>query len=127
MIGDTIDILDARVINLQINFSVVGFANINKYDVIDSCISTLTSYFTDYYYDVGEPFKITDVYKLLNNISSVVDTKDVQVTPKIGTLYSDFGVSFEDLISDDGRYLIPPDDAVFEIKFPSLDITGEII
>ena len=127
MIGDTIDILDARIINLQINFSVVGFANVNKYDVIDTCITTLTSYITDSYYDIGEPFKITNIYKLLNNISTVVDTKDVQVTPKVGGLYSDFGVSFGEMISNDGRYLIPPEDAVFEIKFPSLDITGEII
>ena len=29
--------------------------------------------------------------------------------------------------TNDGRYLIPPIDAIFEIKFPSIDITGDII
>ena len=127
MIGDTIDILDSKVVNLEIKFSVVGFANVNKYDVINDCVTALSSYYASNYYDIGEPFKITDVYKMLNNISSVVDTKNVEVTPKTGPNYSDFGVSFEDLISDDGRYLIPMEDTIFEIKFPDTDITGEVV
>ena len=31
-----------------------------------------------------------------------------------------FNITYDDLISSDGRYLIAPQDAVFEIKFPSL-------
>lgn len=127
MIGDTIDILDAHVINLQIDFTAVGFANINKYETLNDCLSTLSNYYETYSYDIGEPFKISDVYKLLNSISSVVDTKSVQVTPKFGTNYSAYGVTYESLVSSDGRYLIPPENAVFEIKFTTEDINGEII
>jgi len=127
MIGDTVDILDGRIINLQIDFEVVSFANVNKFDVINECITTLSAFFTNRYYDFGEPFKITDVYKLLNNIPSVVDTKLVTVTQKQGVGYSSYSVSYEDMISKDGRYLIPPENTVFEIKFPTVDITGEVI
>lgn len=127
MIGDTIDILDARIINLQIDYSVVGFANINKFDIIQACNQTLSNFYTGYYYDIGEPFKISDVYKLLNGVPTVVDTKTVNVFPKVGTNYSNFEVEFEDLISSDGRYLIPPKHAVFEIKFTAADINGEIV
>ena len=127
MLGDTIDILDARIINLQIDFSVVSYANVNKFDVITTCIRTLSDFYTDNYYDIGEPFKITDVYKLLNNIPAVVDTKLVTVTQKFGFDYSGFDVAYENLISNDGRYLIPPEDAIFEIKFPAADINGEVI
>ena len=127
MIGDTVDILDARIINLQIDFSVVAYANINKFDVISECITTLSNFYTDDYYDIGEPFKITDIYKILNNIPSVIDTKLVTVTQKLGANYSNFEVPYEDMISKDGRYLIPPENAVFEIKFTTEDITGEVI
>ena len=41
--------------------------------------------------------------------------------------YSDYFIPFEELISSDGRYLTPPMNAVFEIKFPVNDIDGEII
>ena len=127
MIGDTIDILDAKIINLQIKFSVVGFANVNKYDIINTCVNTLSSFYASNEYDIGEPFKISDVYKLLNNVSTVVDTKNVEVTAKVGAGYSSFSIPFEQLISNDGRYLIPPEDTIFEIKFPTTDITGEVI
>tara|TARA_R100000426_G_scaffold19771_1_gene17099 strand:+ start:12320 stop:14116 length:1797 start_codon:yes stop_codon:yes gene_type:complete len=127
MIGDTIDILDARIINLQVEFSVVSYANVNKFDVVNECIATLSNYYSGYTYDIGEPFKITDVYKVLNNIPSVVDTKLVTVTQRLGSNYSNYDVAYNDLISDDGRYLIAPKDAIFEIKFLSSDITGEVI
>ena len=127
MIGDTIDILDGRILNLQIKFSVVGFANVNKYDVLETCITTLTDYYMNYYHDLGEPFKITRVYKLLNNIPSVVDAKSVEVSVANGGMYSSYGISYDRLISSDGRYLIPPEDTLFEIKFPSSDIFGEVI
>ena len=81
----------------------------------------------DRFYDIGEPFKITDVYKLLNNIPSVLDVKDVLVEPIIGTAYSDFSLDYETLISRDGRRLIPPNDVVFEIKYPLSDIDGEVL
>ena len=127
MLGDTVDILDGRIINLQIEFSVISFANVNKFDVLTDCVNTLSNYYADYYYDFGEPFKISDVYKLLNNIPSVVDTKLVTVTPKYGSNYSSYQLSYEELISPDGRYLIPPENTIFEIKFANLDITGEVM
>jgi len=60
-------------------------------------------------------------------VSTVVDTKNVEVTPKHGVDYSGYSLPFRQLISDDGRYLIPPEDTVFEIKFPTTDITGEVL
>ena len=127
MVGDTVDILDGRIINLQIDFEVVSFANINKFDVLSECISTLSDFYIGNYYDFGEPFKITDVYKVLNNIPSVVDTKLVTVTQKFGTNYSNVDFNFDEMISNDGRHLIAPENAIFEVKFPSADITGEVI
>ena len=127
MLGDTIDILDAKIINLEIKFSVVAFSNVNKYDVQQLCINSLATFYRNSFFDIGEPFKITDLYKLLNNINQVLDTKDITVVPKFGTGYSDFSVPFEDLISDDGRYLVPPEDTLFEIKYPAADITGEVL
>lgn len=127
MIGDTIDILDANIMNLQIKFSVVGFANINKYRVLDDCLEQLSGFYSNYVYDIGEPFKISDVYKLLNSVPTVVDAKMVEVTGKTGSGYSGFSMPFSTLISNDGRYLIPPEDTIFELKFPSLDITGDVL
>ena len=127
LLGDTIDILDAKIMNLEISFTLIAYMNINKYDVLDACMTTLTNFYRNKYFDIGEPFKITDVYKLLNNVSSVLDVKDVTVVPKSGGNYSDFELLYGDMILDDGRYLIPPEDVIFELKYSSLDVQGEVL
>tara|TARA_R110000824_G_scaffold11622_2_gene50907 strand:+ start:10151 stop:11944 length:1794 start_codon:yes stop_codon:yes gene_type:complete len=127
MLGDTVDILNAHVINLEIYFTAVSYESVNKYDALTSAITALQNFYADNYYDIGEPFKITDVYKLLNNLPTILDVKDVIVQPTTGASYSDFFIPFEELISPDGRYLVPPSNVVFEIKFPVNDIDGEII
>ena len=127
LLGDTIDILDANIQNVQIFFTVVGMANINKQDVLESCIATLVSYYTDTYFDIGEPFRISDIYKLLNNVPSVLDTKDVTVLPVSEPGYSNYTLSYDDMISNDGRYLMPKENTVFEIKYPTSDIEGEVL
>ena len=77
-------------------------------------------------YDLGEPFKITDVYKILNNIPSVVDTKNVDISLASGIGYSAYQPSIDDLRTTDGRYLVPEVDSIFEIKLPTIDIIGEV-
>ena len=34
MVNDTIDILDGKVVNLEIKFEVIGAFDLNKYDVL---------------------------------------------------------------------------------------------
>lgn len=127
MIGDTIDILNASVQNLQIQFTVIANTNSNKFDVLQSCLSTLSRYYGGRYFEIGEPFPITDVYKLLNNLPSVTDVKDVTVNPIGGGAYSGFTLPYNQLISNAGRYLVPPSDVIFEIRYPSTDINGEVL
>ena len=127
MIGDTIDILDASIQNLQIFFTVIGAAGVNKNDILENCLRTLTTYYVNNYHEIGEPFLITNIYKLLNNIPAVLDVKDVIVQPVTGLTYSDYSEDYETLISRDGRQLIPPRDVVFEVKYPLSDIDGEIL
>jgi hypothetical protein len=127
MLGDTIDILDARIQNIQIFFTAIAYTNVNKQDVLEVCLSRLSSYYLNNMYDIGEPFKITDIYKLLNNVPSVLDVKDVTVLPVTGVEYSAFDLDYQTLISNDGRQLIPPKDVIFELKYPLTDIDGEIL
>ena len=71
--------------------------------------------------------KISDVYKVLNNLPGVLDTKDVTVEPVSGQNYSDFSLPFHQLISPDGRSFRAPSNVVFEVKYPLTDIDGEVV
>ena len=127
MVGDTIDILDAQVQNLQMFFTIVPYATSNKNDVLETCLNRLSTYYMDTYFDIGEPFRITDIYKVLNSVPSVLDVKNVSVTPVSGQDYSSYGLTYEELISTDGRLLIPPSDVIFEVKYPLTDIDGSAL
>ena len=126
MINDTIDILNARILNVSIDFSVVADSETNKFDILASCITKLQEGFA-VLPDIGEAFYITDIYKILNEVDGVVDTKNVSVKQKIGARYADLGFSIRDNMSADGRYFVIPEDVIVEVKYPLDDIKGVIL
>ena len=130
MISDTIDILDARVINLCINFVAVGSLEKTKIEVLTAAYERLTERFSRVP-DIGEPFFITDVYKELRNVDGVLDVTDVQIAHKNGSYegkeYSDVSFSLERMTSVDGRYIEMPRNIIYEIRYLDFDIKGVIV
>jgi hypothetical protein len=126
MINDTIDILNARILNVSIDFSIVADSETNKFDILASCITKLQENFA-VLPDIGEAFYITDIYKILNDVDGVVDTKNVSIKQKTGSRYADLGFSIRENMSADGRYFIVPEDVIVEVKYPLDDIKGAIL
>jgi hypothetical protein len=125
MVNDTIDILDAYVANLGIEFEIIHDLDYNKYDVLTECVQALTLKFRDPLL-IGEPIYITDVYNYLNDVIGVIDVTKVEIVAKNGGLYSDVFIDIDELKSADGRYIMSPKNVAFEIKYPSSDITGAV-
>ena len=130
MINDTIDIFDAKILNLAIDFTAIGTLDSAKYDMLQAGRAALIDYYTRKA-DIGEPFFITDVYKVLKRVEGIVDVTDVRITQKYGTwskrVYSDIRFDIDAATSADGRYIEMPSNVIYEIKYPSLDITGVIL
>ena len=123
MISDTVDILDAKIINLGVNFVVKVESDFDKYEVLEACRAEMALYFDDHF-EIGEPLYITKLYKLLGNIRGVLDVFSVKLSSKQGAGYSTYYVNIEKGISDDGRILFVPSDAILEVKFKDRDIVG---
>jgi len=126
MINDTIDILDAKIANVGIEFKVLAYPGSNKYDVLNACTAALQVAFSKTF-DIGEPILITDIYQVLKSVSDLLDVVEVDVVSKSGALYADSPISIEEAKSADGRYITPPSDTIFEIKFPDSDIGGTVL
>jgi len=128
MINDTIDIMPANIINLGIDFTIIGDMRINKYDVLSNVTKILSSNITapNKTFDIGEPLIISDIVKLINNVPGVVDVIDINIYSPVGGSYSSISFNIEDSISADGRILVVPDDHIIEFKYPSSDIKGTI-
>ena len=125
MISDTIDILNAKIINIGVNFMVTSEDGFDKYETLESCRSELVEYFNDHF-DIGEPLYITKLYQMLNNVEGVLDTINIEIVSKVGSRYSTTFFDVEQNMSNDGRVLFLPADSIFEVKFKPIDITGVI-
>jgi hypothetical protein len=126
MVNDTIDILDANIVNFGINFAIIGDTEINATELLVNCQTQLQQLYADSF-NIGEPLDVAQIYKTLNRIAGVVDTTDVQIIQKTGINYSDIYLNVEKNISPDGRMILIPFDTILELKFPGSDITGQIV
>ena len=126
MINDTIDILDTRIVNIGIRFSVKSTQQENKYTALNEGIQAVKNQFSRKF-EIGEPIYLTDVYTALQSVPSIADVKKVTVFNRVGGVYSDLSYDIDMNKSADGRYVIIPEDHVFEIKYPNADIIGTVL
>ena len=128
MMNDTVDILSARIINVGVQFTAIGSLQYSKFDVLTECYQALTDRFREKL-DIGNPFYLTEIYKTLNALDSVIDTKDVKIIVKNGTGYTSSNFDVDAALSVDGRYIDVPEDSVLEIKFLSSgqDLQGVVV
>jgi len=126
MINDTIDILDGHVVNIGIEFEIVSVVESNKFEILSLATTKLKEFYFDKIFSMGENLYITDVYKVLNRIRGVADTTNVKIVKRSGPEYSQIHYDIDYFLSPDGRYVAMPENGIFEIKFPNVDIKGTI-
>jgi len=125
MINDTIDILDPKIINIKINFSAVTDTSTDKTEALNVAITEIQDLFTEKL-DIGQPIYITKIYDVLNNLDEIVDVTNVEIINQNGGLYSDETLNLKQYTSADGRILYSPENVIYELKYPNLDIQGTI-
>jgi len=125
MVNDTIDILDAKIVNIGINFTIVSQEDSNKHAALRKAEKALRKEFMSIG-EVSEALSISDIYRILNRIPGVSDTVDVTIVRKSGGAYSPVSFNVEEHVTFDGRYLIAPEDVVYEIRFLDADIQGTV-
>ena len=126
MINDTIDILDAKIINFSITYKATTTSKDNKFSVLNAINTRLTSKYNKFF-EIGEPIYINDIYNIINTTIGVLDAKQVKINIKTGTGYSRTFIDISKQLSADGTYIKCPENCIFELKFPNSDIVGTIL
>ena len=75
---------------------------------------------------IGEGLSLSRIFNILNNVPGVNDTVKVQIINKNSSNYSNVFFSIGDNMSPDGDTLVCPKNAIFEMKFPEVDIKGKL-
>ena len=128
MINDSINIKDAYIINIGVNFDIIVAPNFNNSETITKCIDSLTNYFSIDKWQINEPILMKDLFILLDKVQGVQTVKDVEVVNLTGTSlgYSDFAYDVSGATVNEVVY--PSiDPMVFELKYPNQDILGRVV
>jgi hypothetical protein len=125
MISDSVDILDASILNIGIEFEVLGSPNTNKSLIYTQIREILFAEFSQIAPDIGQPFYLTDIFKKLKQVEGVLDIIDIKIVNKVSANHSNFSYSITNNLSQNGRVLNIPQDSIWELKFIT-DIVGNI-
>ena len=125
MINDTVDLLDATIVNYAVEYEVLTGLNVNRFEVINQCTDALAKKLA-HTPDIGEPLSLTDMYRTLQGVEGVVDVSSLEVKLRSGNLYSESNYNFEAAMSANGRDVLAFSNVIFELKYPNVDLVGSV-
>jgi hypothetical protein len=128
VIGDNIEVRDAFIINIALDFEIIVLPNFNNSDVILSCINILKSHFEIDKWQINQPIMMRDLYVLLDRITGVQTVKDIKITNKAGTTSGYSQYAYDITSATQNKVIYPSlDPSIFEIKYPNIDIKGKVV
>ena len=129
MISDAIDILDAQVVNIGVEFKIATEPEANRNIVIQDVISRLQRFFDISNFQIDQPINLSDLENIIFNNPGVVSVIDVRVLNLHGNvLEREYSNALFDVTRSTKKGLvIGPPGSIFEVRFPEFDIIGTAI
>jgi hypothetical protein len=126
MATDVINIANGDVVNVEVKFKILTAPDFNTDEVLSDCILALKEYFEIDKWQINQPINktsITDLIYRIDGVISVVDLNIVNVSrSKEGRTYSTISHNISDNTKNGIVYC--KENAIFEIRYPDLDIVG---
>ena len=138
LVTDAINIKDAYVINVAVNFAILTKTGFNKNDVLLRCVSAVQDFFDIDRLQIGQPIILSDIayeISLVDGVASIVppvennpNNLSIVVENKY-KLEDGYSGNFYDISSGliDGVLYPALDPSIFEIKYPNSDIKGKVV
>jgi hypothetical protein len=128
MLTDAINIKNAFVVNISIDFKIRVSPGFNNQEVLLDSIQAIQRYFDIDQWQIGQPIIKSEVINTLVNITGVQSVQEILYNNKSGESlgYSKYKYDIQSATIDD---IIYPslDPCIFEVKYPNTDIKGQII
>ena len=127
MMHDTIDIMDGKIVNFAIEFSVVKDRRYDSQSILLEAKDRIAEHLSQPG-SFGESLSISEIYSLLNKtVPGIIDTKRIKIIRKTGSNYSSSTFDFDTALTPDGSSMIVPKNVCMELKYGVEDIRGVVI
>ena len=128
MIGDSLSIRDAFVINIGINFEIITLPNFNNNRVLGDCIAALQRYFDSSRWQINQPILLNPLFVLLDEVEGVQTVKTINISNIAGLSknYSEWAYDINGA-TQNGTIFPSLDPSIFEVKYPNSDIKGQVV
>jgi len=128
MIGDTVNIKNAFVVNIGVNFEIITLPEYNNSDVLTRCSSVLQNFFNIDLWQINQPIILRDISTLLDNVAGVQTVNNISISNKAGTTsgYSQYAYDVSGALQN-GTIFPSIDPMIFEVKYPNTDIKGRVV
>jgi len=135
LVTDAVNIKDAYVINIAVNFAILTKSEFAKNDVLLRCVAAVKDFFDIDRWQIGQPIVLSDIayeLSLVDGVASVVPPIDSDTVIKIENKYKageGYSGNFYDIKNSliDGVLYPALDPSIFEVKFPNADIKGKVV
>jgi hypothetical protein len=127
VLTDDVNILDAFIVNIGVEFEIIVYRNYNMNDVLARCIDAIKTFFDIDKWQINQPIVLNDLELSIGSVEGVQSVVNVTVFDKYrfrdGREYAETRYPIEEALVDDVIY--PSlDPCIFEIKYPETDIIG---
>ena len=128
ILTDAINIKDAFIINISIDFEITTKSNYNSNDVLIRCLNNVREFFNIDRWQINQPIIKSEVVNIIANTDGVQSVVKVVMNNKVDTDLGYSGNSY-DLSSATKSGVIYPslDPSIFEVRFPNSVIRGRVV
>ena len=127
MLTDSINIRNAYIINIGVDFDIIALPSFNANEAILNCITLLKEFFEIDKWQINQPIVYGDIYNILLRAKGVQTVTGVRIKNLNDELQDYSNVVYNIEAATRNGIIYPSlDPAIFEVKFPDNDIKGRI-
>ena len=128
MIGDSITIKDAYIVNIGVNFEIITLPNYNNTQVLENCILALKDFFDIDNWQINQPILLKNIQILLDEIEGGQTVQNLKIT-NINSRSGGYSNYAYDIDGATQNQVIYPsiDPMIFEVRYPNIDIKGQVV
>ena len=128
ILTDAVNIKDAFIINIGVDFEITTLPNYNSNEVLLKCVDALKTYFSTDRWQINQPIIKSAVTNIIGNVQGVQNLVATKIK-NLHKLTNGYSGNVYDLDPATKNGVIYPslDPSIFEVKYLNQDIRGRVV